>query len=217
MRLISHLPYLLLLIYFTSATSQAQEAAQEYIITSTGEKIMGKVTYAPGDKVSFRAEGTKQSREYTPTQIKAYFDKGHLYKTTYSVDKEEYFFFPYYQKGEDVKKFEKAAHLKIHATGPVSLYSFTKNYGGSTGNGFGGMATGSYKEVAAVLVTEKNGTLISFYPGGKQAPEEVLEVIKAHQTLADRIRNEKVKFDLDYLSLIISEYNTWYENQYATN
>jgi hypothetical protein len=180
----------------------AQEKPQEYLIASTGEKVMGK------------ADGTKQSKEYLPLHVKGYFNKGFLYKTRYNVDREEYVFFPSFQQGDDEKKFEKVTKLKMHLSGPISVYSSTINtpggYSGWGGNYHHGGSTTTY-----LMDIEKNGTIIPF--DSDQVLAALLEAIKDHKTLFEKVRVEEVKTNLARITQIIQEYNDWYESTHAMN
>jgi hypothetical protein len=193
----------------------AQEKPQEYLITSTGEKVMGKVTFAPGDKVYFKADGTKQSNKYLPLHVKGYFNKGFLYKTRYNVDREAYVFFPSFQQGDDEKKFEKVTKLKMQQAGPISVYCYNINTPGIS-SGPGGMNySGGFSNNTCWIDIEKNSTIISF--DSDQVVAALLEAIKDHQTLFERVRVEKVKTNLAQIKQIIQEYNDWYESTHAMN
>ncbi|ALI98284.1 hypothetical protein [Rufibacter tibetensis] len=198
--------YLLLVMLFSLAL-KAQEKT-DYIITVSGDSIAGKVTYAPGDKIVFRAAGQKKQVEFRPLEIKAYFHKGTLKMSKFNVSEKRAVFFYHYRSNEDAELFKEATGIEVTQKGKINLYHVLPIHtynASSPGHVFFEIADSEDLYVSDYY----NVNVIGLWDK-QEAINTLATLVKSNPALHSRVSGMKGKFNFAFIDAIVKEYNSWY-------
>ncbi|GAA4298684.1 hypothetical protein [Nibribacter koreensis] len=212
--------FLFISLLVTKAYSQKTE---DYIITTAGDTIAGKVIYAPGTKIQFKAAGQKKVKEYFPLEIHGYWYKGSYKISKFSKTDNKAVYAYHYRPNEDSVAFEKATGLTVPQNGKIVLY-YNKPRRSATFMSSTGAMMGGGQTTASVIYEVKGTDELYFstvYSSGlllwdkSEAIQILAEIVKPYPELAQRVKSMQGKFTIEIVSQIVKEYNAWYVSQSA--
>lgn len=173
-----------------------ESKAQDYIVTLADEIVFGKISYATGNKVTFKPDTAKKSVSYLPLQIKGYFFKGVFYASKFFTQVEKNVFTPSFREGDDPDIFQKVTRLEVKAFGKINFYQGSVQ---GLRNGMNGQS-----EVRALEIRDN-----LFYT---QIISKLLlaEAVSDYTDLYNRVLTINGNPKVDEIEQVVREYNIWY-------